>query len=222
MCLWPAVLAHPVQRRRTVHGHIREPCKNNSTNRDEICQWTRGQQGTTYRPNRWGAFNVLKEYFAGVDNTQRYSQGSSSNVTSRCHSCSNLLYLLTSSAIHAVHVKTVEVSIRLKVCSRHLNWTELQQVDPVTRRVRCSRASASRLVWLAATRTASARLVLNTCWMRECHLCRVSGNHSVIAYGVRVRLVANYSVYLSVYSTADTSSAELMCCDKHKPIDSAV
>jgi len=36
----------------------------------------------------------------------------------------------------------------LKACSQHMNWTEQQQVDPVTRRVRWSRASASRLDWL--------------------------------------------------------------------------
>ena len=35
-----------------------------------------------------------------------------------------------------------------KACSQHVNWTDLQQVDPVTRRVHWSRAPVSRLDWL--------------------------------------------------------------------------
>jgi len=36
----------------------------------------------------------------------------------------------------------------ITACSQHMLWTDLQQVDPVTRRVHWSRASASRLDWL--------------------------------------------------------------------------
>jgi len=57
---------------------------------------------------------------------------------------------------------------RVKVCSRHVNWTKLnrpERFDPVTRRVHWSRASASRLHFVSIvcseTRTVSARLVLN-------------------------------------------------------------
>ena len=50
----------------------------------------------------------------------------------------------------------------LKVCSQHVNWTDLQQGDPVIRRVHWSRAPASRLsaysCRLAATKP--GRLVL--------------------------------------------------------------
>ena len=48
-----------------------------------------------------------------------------------------------------------------------LNWNDLQQVDPVTRRIHWSRASASRLYFVligcSETGTVSAQLVLNTC-----------------------------------------------------------
>ena len=53
----------------------------------------------------------------------------------------------------AMRPKYVTLSLRIeqvgvKACSQHMNWTDLQQVDPVARRVHWSRASMSRLYFV--------------------------------------------------------------------------
>ena len=58
--------------------------------------------------------------------------------------------LVQFSSVHFVRLKR-----DFNACSQRTNWTELQQVDPVTRRVHWSRASASRLDWLQRVQTIS-------------------------------------------------------------------
>ena len=52
-----------------------------------------------------------------------------------------------------------QVSKQVKACSQHMNSTDLQQVDPVTRRVHWLLASAARLGELQQTKSVGAQTV---------------------------------------------------------------
>jgi len=96
--------------------------------------------------------------------------------------------------------------------SQRPNWTELtwpEQVDPVTRRVHWSRASASRLYFVlnarSETRTVSARLVLNT------GIAMRTGVGEVEISSVRMLSTSLYvNIIIAIYSFRE-------CCSRCRP-----
>jgi len=88
-----------------------------------------------------------------------------------CDSFRPAYFIITHAiCIYAVEIEIAGTKVPVKACSQHMDWNELnwrEQVDPVTRRVHWSGASASRLYFVligcSETRTVSARFVVNTC-----------------------------------------------------------
>ena len=57
---------------------------------------------------------------------------------------------------------TATLTFRVKVCSQHMNWTELQQVDRTSHKTRSFVTRVSVTTWLAATKLGT--LVLCSFW----------------------------------------------------------
>ena len=93
----------------------------------------------------------------------------------------------------------------LKVCSQHMNWTDLLQVNPVTRRrFICQRRD---FIDCDETRTVSGRLVLNTIPMRYLHWSSVKFSlNSVLLNPTLTRRRYDTRSYFTVRSKADIIS----------------